>query len=154
MTNSAAKALDDLPYLSNVIREALRVYSPSLMAPWEADEDMVIAGVTIPKGTTIQTVPAMVQLNPSIWGDDAEVFVPGRWDSLTGDASSPFSIETFLNGPRMCPGKALALLEIKVLLAAMIKEFHFEMVNDEIEVRNPSLTLKPKDGLHVRVHRI
>ncbi|KAI8711432.1 hypothetical protein NCS52_01406600 [Fusarium sp. LHS14.1] len=154
VTSSAAKAIDDLLCLNNVIREALRVYSPTLMAPWEAGENMVIAGVEIPKGTMIQTVPAMVQLNPSIWGDDAEAFVPARWDTLTGDASSPFSIEVFLNGPRMCPGKALALLEIKVLLTAMIKEFQLEMVDTEIEVRNPSLTLKPKDGLHVRVRRV
>ncbi|RSL90429.1 hypothetical protein CEP52_014592 [Fusarium oligoseptatum] len=154
VTNSAAKAIDDLPYLNNVIREALRVYSPTLMAPWEAGEDMAIAGVDIPKGTMIQTVPAMVQLNPSIWGDDVEAFIPDRWDTLAGDALSPFSIEVFLNGPRMCPGKALALLEIKVLLVAMIKEFYLEMANKDIEVRNPSLTLKPKDGLNVRVRRI
>ncbi|KAM0431423.1 hypothetical protein ACHAPT_005400 [Fusarium lateritium] len=154
VTNSAAKAIDDLPYLNNVIREALRVYSPTLMAPWEAGEDLVIAGVEIPKGTMVQTVPAMVQLNPKIWGDDAEVFTPDRWDALKGDASSPFAVELFLNGPRMCPGKALALLEIKVLLVAMIKEFHLEMVDRDIEVRNPSLTLKPKGGLHVRARRV
>ncbi|RSL74575.1 hypothetical protein CEP53_000185 [Fusarium sp. AF-6] len=154
VTNSAAKAIDDQPYLNNVIREALRVYSPTLMAPWEAGEDIMIAGVDIPKGTMIQTVPAMVQLNPSIWGDDVEAFIPERWDTLTGDASSPFSIEVSLNGPRMCPGKALALLEIKVLLVAMVKEFHLEIANKDIEVRNPSLTLKPKDGLNVRVRRV
>ncbi|KAF4467666.1 aat family amino acid transporter [Fusarium albosuccineum] len=154
VTNSAAKAIDDLPYLNNVIRETLRVYSPTLIAPWEAGEDMVIAGVNIPKGTTIQTVPAMVQLNPKIWGDDAEVFNPDRWDSLSGEASSPFALEVFLNGPRMCPGKALAMLEIKVLLAGIIKNFRLESVDGELSVRNPSLTLKPKDGLRVRVSRV
>lgn len=154
VTGSLAKTIDTLPYLNSVIRETLRVYSPTLMAPWEAGEDMVIAGVNIPKGTTIQTVPAMIQLHPKIWGDDANVFRPDRWDKLEGNASSPFAFEAFLNGPRICPGKALAMLEVKVLLVELIKAFHFEDVDGELEVRNPSLTLRPKDGLRVRVRRL
>jgi cytochrome P450 len=154
VVGSLVKSIDNLPYLNNVVREALRVYSPTLMAPWEAGQDMVIAGVSVPKGTMIQTVPAMVQLNPKIWGDDADVFAPDRWDNLKGDAASPFAIEVFLNGPRMCPGKALATLEVKVLLVEMIKEFHLESVDGELEVRNPSLTLKPKEGLRVRVRQL
>ncbi|KAM0242139.1 hypothetical protein ACHAP5_007376 [Fusarium lateritium] len=54
----SAKAIDELPYLDNVIREALRVYSPTLIVPWESLDNMNIAGVQIPKGTTVQIVPA------------------------------------------------------------------------------------------------
>ncbi|KAF9773665.1 hypothetical protein IL306_008479, partial [Fusarium sp. DS 682] len=79
----SAKSIDELHYLDNVIREALRVYSPTLIIPWEALEDIVIAGVKIPKGTTVQLVPAMTQLNPEIWGPDVDVFNPDRWDNLT-----------------------------------------------------------------------
>ncbi|KAH6873898.1 cytochrome P450 [Thelonectria olida] len=154
VVGSLGKSIENLPYLNNVVREALRVYSPTLMAPWEAGQDMVIAGVSIPKGTMIQTVPAMVQLNPKVWGYDVDVFSPDRWDNLKSDAASPFAIEVFLNGPRMCPGKALALLEVKILLVEMIKEFRLEAVDGELEVRNPSLTLKPKEGLRVRVRQL
>lgn len=148
----SAKAIDELPYLDNVIREALRVYSPTLTVPWESLEDMTIAGVQIPKGTTVQVVPAMIQLNPEIWGADAEVFKPERWD---GETVSPFAMETFSNGPRICPGKALALLNMKVLLVGMIREFKFEIQEDEdLEFRNPSLILRSKAPLRFKVERV
>jgi cytochrome P450 len=150
-----AKSIDELPYLDNVIREALRVYSPTLTIPWEALEDIVIAGVKIPKGTTVQLVPAMTQLNPDIWGPDVDAFNPDRWDRLSGDASSPYAMETFSNGPRMCPGKALALLNMKVLLVGLIREFRIEVLGDEeLEFRNPSLTLKSKRPLRFKVQRV
>ncbi|KAF5654617.1 cytochrome P450 monooxygenase [Fusarium sp. NRRL 25303] len=150
-----AKSIDELPYLDNVIREALRVYSPTLIIPWEALDDTDIAGVRIPKGTTIQLVPAMTQLNPEIWGPDVENFNPDRWDHLSGDSLSPYAMETFSNGPRMCPGKALALLNMKVLLVGLIKDFKIESAQDkEMEFRNPSLTLKSKRPLQFKVQRI
>ncbi|KAI1024672.1 hypothetical protein LB503_007152 [Fusarium chuoi] len=150
-----AKSIDELPYLDNVIREALRVYSPTLIIPWEALEDIEIASVRIPKGTTVQLVPAMTQLNPEIWGPDVETFNPDRWDHLSGDSLSPYAMETFSNGPRMCPGKALALLNMKVLLVGLIKDFKIESAEDkEVEFRNPSLTLKSKRPLQFKVQRI
>ncbi|KAF5545147.1 aat family amino acid transporter [Fusarium mexicanum] len=149
------KSIDELPYLDNVIREALRVYSPTLMIPWEALEDIDIASVRIPKGTTVQLVPAMTQLNPEIWGPDVETFNPDRWDRLSGDALSPYAMETFSNGPRMCPGKALALLNMKVLLVGLIRDFKIESVGDEeVGFRNPSLTLKSKRPLGFKVQRV
>ncbi|KAF4494282.1 aat family amino acid transporter [Fusarium agapanthi] len=153
--NTTAKVIDDLPYLDNVIREALRVYSPTLIVPWEALEDIDIAGIRIPKGTTVQLVPAMTQLNPEIWGPDVETFNPDRWDRLSGDALSPYAMETFSNGPRMCPGKALALLNMKVLLVGLIRDFKIESAGDEeVELRNPSLTLKSKRPLQFKVQRV
>ncbi|EMT65694.1 hypothetical protein FOC4_g10007802 [Fusarium odoratissimum] len=154
-TDMAAKSIDELPYLENVIREALRVYSPSLIIPWEALEDIDIAGVKIPKGTTVQLIPAMTQLNPEIWGPDVETFNPDRWDHLSDDALSPYAMETFSNGPRMCPGKALALLSMKILLVGLIRDFKIESVGDEeVEFRNPSLTLKSKMELRFKVQRV
>ncbi|KAL6837882.1 cytochrome P450 [Trichoderma camerunense] len=145
-----AATIDSLPYLNNIISESLRVYSPTLMAPWEAGEDVVIAGVFIPKGTTVTTIPAMVHLNPAIWGADVDVFNPDRWDSTTGAAANPFASESFINGPRTCPGRALALLEIKTVLVEMMSNFSLEAVDVDVGFEHPTLTLKPKGGLHVR----
>ncbi|TFB06885.1 Cytochrome P450 709B2 [Trichoderma ghanense] len=145
-----AATIDSLPYLNNVLNESLRVYSPTLMAPWEAGRDLVVAGVAIPEGTTVTTMPAMVHLNPSIWGADVDEFNPDRWDAATGPVANPFAIEAFLNGPRTCPGRALALLEMKTVLVEVVGGFELEAAREEGEVvgfENPSLTLKPKGGL-------
>lgn len=151
----SAATIDSIHYLNNVVSESLRVYSPSLLAPWEAGEDLVIAGVAIPKGTTVTTIPAMIHYNPSVWGADVNVFNPDRWDAVTGAVANPFSIEAFINGPRTCPGRALALLEIKTILVEMLSNFSLEAVNDvDVEFSHPTLTLKPKGGLNVRARRL
>lgn len=152
----SAKDIDDLPFLENVIRETLRIYSPTLIIPWEAQKDMTIAGVNIPKATTVQIIPAMIQLNPTIWGSDAEVFRPERWEDMEGNAPSPYAMETFSNGPRMCPGKALAMLNMKVLLVGLVRHFEMELMlgTEEVELRNPSLTLKAKKPIVFKIKRL
>ncbi|KAM0414393.1 hypothetical protein ACHAPD_007648 [Fusarium lateritium] len=152
----SAKEIDELPFLDNVIRESLRVYSPSLMIPWEAQKGITIAGVYIPKGTTVQIIPAMIQLNPEIWGSDADVFRPERWENMDSNAASPYAMEAFSNGPRICPGKALAMLNTKVLLLGLIREFEMELYDDErdVEFRNPSLTLKAKKPIRFKIRRV
>lgn len=137
------------------MNETLRLYSPALSAPWEAGEDVVIAGVAIPKGTTVTTFFSMIHYNPSIWGADANVFNPDRWDTVTGAVANPFALESFINGPRTCPGRALALLEIKTIIVELISNFSLEAVTDaDVEYVHPSLTLKPKGGLKVRMQRL
>ncbi|KAM0492705.1 hypothetical protein ACHAP8_009723 [Fusarium lateritium] len=155
-TEISAKETDELPFLDNVIRESLRVYSPSLMIPWEAQKGITIAGVYIPKGTTVQIIPAMIQLNPEIWGNDADVFRPERWENMDSNASSPYAMEAFSNGPRICPGKALAMLNTKVLLLGLIRDFEMELYDDErdVEFRNPSLTLKAKKPIRFKIRRV
>ncbi|RGP74788.1 aat family amino acid transporter [Fusarium sporotrichioides] len=155
-TEMSAKGVDELPFLENVIREAMRVYSPTLIIPWEAQSDMTITGVYIPKGTTVQIVPAMIQLNPQVWGSDADIFRPKRWEDMDSNASSPYAMETFSNGPRMCPGKALAMLNMKVLLVGLIRDFKIELEDDEreAELRNPSLTLKTKKPIRFKIRRV
>jgi cytochrome P450 len=109
-------AIENMHFLNNVPRESLRLYSPGLTLPREAAEDIVIGGVHIPQGTTVTMVPAMVQRNPLIWGDDADEFKPDRWDSLSADAASPYAITAFSGGPRVCLGRSFAYLEMKAVL--------------------------------------
>jgi len=101
-------------------------------------------------------VPAVPQRNRRIWGDDADVFDPDRWDRLAGDATSPYAIGTFTNGPRICIGKNFAVLEMKVILAALVRGFAFEMTDElqTVQYTNPALTLRRKGGMPVRLRRL
>ncbi len=73
------------------------------MAPREAVADVEIDGVLIPKNTALIVVPQPIHENPLVWGADAAEFNPERWANLTGDAATPYAIESFINGPRVCP---------------------------------------------------
>ncbi|KAK7403090.1 hypothetical protein QQX98_011155 [Neonectria punicea] len=144
--------LEKLPFLHNFVREVLRYYCAVAMAPREATCDVDIAGVAIPKGTVIQLSPAVMNLSPAVWGPTAADFDPDRWDALAGAAASPYAFETFHNGPRMCIGKQLSILEMKAVLAGLVGRFRIEAKADgPLEVARPTFTLRPKEKLVVRL---
>ncbi|KAI0380858.1 cytochrome P450 [Hypomontagnella monticulosa] len=119
-------AIFGLPYLHNFVREVLRVYPPSHMAQRQTTRPLVIEGTSIPKGTQIDISIPLVHQHPAIWGPDAAVFDPDRWDRLTGTAAaSPFAFEAFLQGPRTCPGRNFALIEVKAVLLELLARWRF-----------------------------
>ncbi|KAI6090985.1 cytochrome P450 [Hypoxylon rubiginosum] len=144
--------VDSLPYLNNFTKEVLRLYAPSTSHHRQAGQDMMIDGIFVPKDTTFDIIPAMPMLNPSIWGEDAEVADPERWDRLTPDQASPYAFESFSNGPRMCIGKSFAMMEIKIILVELIRRFGFFPVDKPFTIENPGFALRPK-GLEVRLER-
>ncbi|KAI1096653.1 cytochrome P450 [Rostrohypoxylon terebratum] len=157
-----------LPYLHNFVREVLRVFPPSYMAQRQTTRPLTISNISIPTGTQIDIIIPLAHKHPSIWGPDAETFDPDRWDALTGDATSPFAFEAFLQGPRTCPGRNFALIEVKAVLVELVPKWRFlgvegkdgelltggeEKVGRGVKIANPSLTYRPRDGLLVRFER-
>ncbi|KAI1084216.1 cytochrome P450 [Whalleya microplaca] len=173
--------ISNLPYLNNFIREVLRLYSPSLMSIRSTSRDLTIEGVAIPAGTQIDINMAIMHRHPSVWGASAPAFDPDRWDRLAGDAASPYAFQAFLQGPRMCPGRNFALVQVKTVLVALVRRWRFlgverwgegkgkgkgkgeggellsggeEEVGRGVRLANPSLTYRPADGLLVRFERL
>ncbi|KAF5647280.1 benzoate 4-monooxygenase cytochrome P450 [Fusarium sp. NRRL 52700] len=148
--------IDKLPYLHNFVREVLRLYCAVAMAPRQATDDVEIDGIMIPKGAVIQLSPAVMNMHPLVWGTDAQEFNPDRWSHLTGEATSAYAFETFHNGPRMCIGKQLSFMEMKIMLVEMVRKFKIEkpLGNEEkqVEVAGPAFTLRPKENLVSEQH--
>ena len=116
---------------------------------------MIIQGVHIPKGTTVVMMPAVVQHNPTIWGHDCDVFNPDRWDRLDGESADSHAYAAFMQGPRMCIGKVMTVVEFKAILIEVLSKFEFEVIDTgKVELLNPSPLLRPKGGLKVRVKRL
>ena len=114
-------------------------------------EDIVIDGILIPKGTTVTLMPAVIHLNPQIWGDDADQFRPGRWAQGPID---PYAFSPFSQGPRQCLGRVWSGLEFKMIMIEILSKFSFaSMETDEVILINPSPILRPKGGMKVRVER-
>ncbi|KAH8736438.1 cytochrome P450 [Ilyonectria robusta] len=155
LENAIHNNINKLPFLHNFVREVLRLYcanGTAAMVPREATCDIDIAGVPIPKGTVIQLSPAVMNLHPSVWGPTAGDFDPDRWDTLSGAAASPYAFETFHNGPRMCVGKQLAIMEMKVMIVELVGRFRIEADGDgPLEIAQPTFTLRPKEKLVVRL---
>ncbi|PMB64069.1 Protein LUTEIN DEFICIENT 5, chloroplastic [Beauveria bassiana] len=157
---------DRLPYLNAVVNETLRRYPSVPVTGRVAMQDTSVLGVPVARGTSVTIPQWAINVDKTLWGDDAEDFNPDRWlDARTSDdggvtlnntggSNSNYALATFLHGPRSCIGAAFAKGEFACLLAALVGRFEFELVDktlmdpDKLKVKG-GVTIKPADGLHV-----
>jgi cytochrome P450 len=112
--------------------------------------DTVLGDLLLPAGTAVATL-----LRPPVRDgrrfSAPEAFRPERWlerDEAPHDAhvNLPFG-----SGPRLCPGRTLALVEMKVALAALYGTFDVEREGESTAVRERyAFTMSPA-GLRVRL---
>jgi cytochrome P450 len=116
--------VDELDFLDACTQESMRLKPAAPFISAEALEDTVVGDVAIGKGTIV--VCLMRDTNPdNTRFEHAAQFDPERWlqDSVDRKASMPFGA-----GPRICPGRYLALLEIKVAMAMLLARFDIASV--------------------------
>ena len=150
--NSRTPTLDDLPqltYTSHILSESMRLYPPAWAIARLAIEDHELAGYPVPKGTGIAAVPWVVHRDPR-WYDAPEVFNPERWEGDLLKKIPRFAYFPFSFGPRQCIGNSFALMEAALVLATIAQQFRFRLVPGHPVVPLPSITLRPRHGLHVQ----
>ncbi|KAK7206340.1 cytochrome P450 [Myxozyma melibiosi] len=146
--------LESLKFLNNVLRETLRINPPVPVTVREAEEDIEIEGQLIPKGTTVNICIDALNKLPEIWGADSDAFNPDRWDTDAAQ-NSAYGLATFIHGARACLGRRLAELEMKCTLATLVGRYKFEeAVENQVVPMDFVITLKPSDGLPLKVTRL
>ncbi|CBI33552.3 unnamed protein product, partial [Vitis vinifera] len=87
------------------------------------------------------------------WGKDCLEFKPERW--LTGKGRTKhepaYKFLAFSAGPRICLGKEVAFFKMKAVAAAIMHNYHFQMVKGHRVVPTVSIVLHMKHGLRVNV---
>jgi len=116
--------VEQLEYTNAVVMEALRLHPP---VPddfkFSIKEDVLPDGTRIPAGSCVMYSINTITHSDKVWGENVQEFVPERF--LGKVEPSPFRYPVFHAGPRMCPGKPLALMEIKTALAYLLPRFDF-----------------------------
>ncbi|KAI5668430.1 hypothetical protein M9H77_18283 [Catharanthus roseus] len=139
--------IQKMKYSWNVACESLRVTPPAQGAFRESITDFTYAGFSIPKGwKTFWTVHS-THKNPKYF-PDPEKFDPSRFE---GSGPQPYTFVPFGGGPRMCPGKEYARLEVLVFMHNIVRRFQLEKLipNEKIVFHASPVPIK---GLPVRLH--
>ncbi len=85
------------------------------------------------------------------WFERPEEFRPERWTPRLAAALPKFAYFPFGGGPRGCVGAGFAKMEATILLSLIAKRFRLELMPDQEVVPEPSITLRPKYGLRMRL---
>lgn len=145
----------DMNYIEACAHEAMRLKPVGPINVVEALSDTVVAGVSVPRGTMVMGVLRHDAVSEQYF-EQAQSFKPERWleGQGLGAASNAKRVSMpFGAGPRVCPGRYLALLEIKLAMAMLLDTF------DILEVQTPhggeaqelmSFTMVPV-GLKMRI---
>jgi cytochrome P450 len=116
-----------LPYIEAVINETMRVRPIAPVLFLEPNDDTVIAGVQVPRGTPVFALSMYHARRDSHFVHGGS-FDPDRW-LRDGAASRSEGHDTraflpFGAGPRYCPGRNLAMLEATMVAAMLVRNFH------------------------------
>lgn len=137
----------DLPYMHNVIQESLRIHStsslglPRVVPPGPG---ITILSQHFPAYTVLSVPAYTIHHSKSIWGADADAFVPERWDRLTERQKTGFI--PFSYGPRSCVGRNVAEMELALIVATTFRRYEFELETRVLETREGFLR-KPLECL-------
>ncbi|MEG1328239.1 MAG: cytochrome P450, partial [Janthinobacterium sp.] len=113
--------MDSLDYLGACASEAMRLKPVAPFLPVEALRDTVIADIAVPAGTLVWCVMRNDTVSDAHF-PDAQAFQPERW-LAGGEANNKRASMPFGAGLRTCPGRYLALLEIKIAMAMLLGSF-------------------------------
>ena len=143
-------ALARLDLLGRTIREVLRVFPPGWAIPRGARADDEIDGVLIPRGATVMVPVYYLHRHPEFWSEP-ERLDPDRWLPERGEPRHQFAYLQFGLGGRRCVGEEFALLEIRAVLARTLQRFRVSIDPNHLVVPRPLLTLKPANGVRIRI---
>ena len=156
----AFDALDRLEYVEAAALESMRLKPVAPLAGFEVLRDRTIGDVAVPKGTRVFGVLRCAALDDAHFPDAAR-FDPGRWlrdsdsthaaqDALDAPSRKVFP---FGAGPRLCPGRYLAIAEIRMAASMVLRNFDLAFDDDPASIREVfALTMGP-DRLPIRLSR-
>ncbi|KAK6792720.1 hypothetical protein RDI58_011801 [Solanum bulbocastanum] len=119
----------NLPYLQCVINETLRLYPPvPLLLPHYSLEDCTIGGYDVPKHTILMVNAWAIHRDPEVW-EEPEKFNPERFEDMKGEKEGfNYKFVPFGMGRRACPGAAMGLRTVSLVLGSLIQWFDWENV--------------------------
>ncbi|MBX9770080.1 MAG: cytochrome P450 [Candidatus Obscuribacterales bacterium] len=141
-----------LNYARKVVMESMRVLPPVWGLGREASEDTTIGPYDVPKGTSI-LISQWVNNKDERWFPNPEKFDPDRWTTEFNEKLPKYAFFPFGGGPRTCIGNNFALMEAVLLLVIIMKNYHLELDTTHKVEYQPGVTLKPKTGVKVILHK-
>jgi cytochrome P450 len=147
-------ALKHLDLCEAVCSEALRLRPVAAIQTFEPLTEVCLGGVTIPAGTRMLFLTRPGMLDPQNFVHP-EVFNPDRWKHPRDPSDGVHEQKAYLSfgaGPRVCPGRYLAGVEMRLVISMLMKHFRIELAIDPAEIEEISAFTMVPNKMPVRLH--
>jgi cytochrome P450 len=145
-----ADAMARLPYTAQVLKEAMRLYSPSYVHDRRSASATELGGHRLPANTPVW-INAFGIHHRADYYPEPERFEPGRFEPLAERQLPKCAYLPFGSGPRACIGAGLALASGPLIMALLARRFRFLLLPEPRVEPMPRFTLSPKQGIPARV---
>lgn len=152
-TGTDPEAISRLPYLGAVVNEVLRIHPVAmLMFPRLVEQPLTLAGHAFEPGDVLLGCIQAVHERPDLY-PEPQRFEPERFLSRS---YGPAEFLPFGGGARRCIGAALAVFEMKLILATLLQRYSLELCPSSdrpIPPRRRGFTLGPARPVRLRLRR-
>ncbi|MGW8782014.1 cytochrome P450 [Streptomyces sp. NPDC055796] len=140
-----------LPYLTQVLKEAMRLYPAAPVIGRSAVAATEVGGLTIPAGADVILAPWVTHRHPRYW-PDPDRFDPDRFTAQAEAGRPRYAWFPFGGGPRACIGQHFSMLESVIALAMILRGHAFEAVDTDVPV-TAGITLRAEGPMRCRLRR-
>jgi cytochrome P450 len=140
---------EELHYVEAAAHEVMRLKPVAPIVGLESNADTVIGDVRVPKGTGVYLLTGYAATMQSNFADPQD-FRPERWLVAAARRAGGHNTKAFVpfgGGARFCPGRHLAMLEIKLVAAMVCRNFEVARVPDSPPTEEVwGFTMMPKNA--------
>uniref|UniRef100_A0A3Q1I386 Cytochrome P450 4V2 n=1 Tax=Anabas testudineus TaxID=64144 RepID=A0A3Q1I386_ANATE len=145
--------LKKLKYLECVIKEALRLFPSVPFFARSICEDCYINGFKVSKGANAIIITYALHRDPRYFPEPEE-FRPERFLPENSEGRPPYAYIPFSAGLRNCIGQRFALMEEKVILSSILRNFSVEACQKREDLRPVGeLILRPEKGIWIKLEK-
>jgi cytochrome P450 len=134
----------------NIFREALRLYPPVPFMTREATQPEVMRGHKLKPRSVIYISSWILHRSEQNW-TEPDAFDPDRFARKETEEAQRTAYYPFSAGPRVCLGAGFAMQESTLILAALLRRFHFAPVPGCDPKPMVRLSLRPEHEILLRV---
>ncbi|XP_075157447.1 cytochrome P450 4d1-like [Haematobia irritans] len=137
--------INHMHYVELCVKESLRLYPSVPIIGRTIREQFELNGKTIPVGTNFGITPLFVGRCEEYF-PEAHLFKPERFQE---GYSNPYTYTPFSAGPRNCIGQKFAMLEMKTIVANVLRHYELDYIGDKTKepLLVAELVLKFKDSV-------
>ncbi|ANB00577.1 cytochrome P450 [Mycolicibacterium phlei] len=147
-----ADDVERLPWTKACFSEALRIHPPVYLSMRRAQQDDVLGGYRVRKGSIVVVLTHEVHRDAAIWPEptrfDPSRFMPGIGKDRPRGAYVPFG-----GGRRICIGSQFALMEGTLIAAVVGQRYILDSQPGWTVQEEGVTTLRPKGGLPMILRR-